>query len=82
MQDTDRLFWELIETHWESLWRFSLGLTTDWDEAKDLMSETVLAAQKSFESACVDAVPIQRQNRSAYKRRCVHSLYFSYRLSS
>ncbi len=41
-------FWDLIELNRESLWRFSLGLTSDPDEAADLMSDTIIAAQKSF----------------------------------
>ncbi len=41
-------FWQLVEEHRASLWRFSLGLTRSREEARDLMSETVLAAHRSF----------------------------------
>ena len=50
MEGIEPQFWSLIEEHWESLWRFSLGLTGSEDDAKDLVSDTVLDAHKSFGS--------------------------------
>ena len=50
MQEKNGLYWQLIEEHWETLWHFALGLTADRDSAEDLMSETILATEKSFPS--------------------------------
>lgn len=41
-------FWDLIAEHRAALWRFSLALTRSPDEAKDLVSDTVLAAFRSY----------------------------------
>ena len=41
-------FWQLVEEHRARLWRFALGLTRSREEARDLVSETVLAAHRSF----------------------------------
>ena len=41
-------FWELVEEHRDPLWRFALGLTRSREDARDLVSETVLAAHRSF----------------------------------
>jgi RNA polymerase sigma-70 factor (ECF subfamily) len=43
-------FWTLIDQEKDALWRLSRGLTGSYDEALDLMSETFLAAHKSFAS--------------------------------
>ena len=43
-------FWALIDREKDALWRLSRGLTGGYDEALDLMSETFLAAYKSFAS--------------------------------
>ncbi|HEX5315660.1 MAG TPA: RNA polymerase sigma factor, partial [Candidatus Kapabacteria bacterium] len=42
------VFWQLVEEHRAGLWRFALGLTRSREEARDLVSETVLAAHRSF----------------------------------
>ncbi|MDP4198354.1 MAG: RNA polymerase sigma factor [Bacteroidota bacterium] len=44
----EQQFWALIEKYWESLWRFSLGLTCSKDDAADLLSDTVLEAHKGY----------------------------------
>lgn len=43
-------FLELFEPNRSSLWRFSLALTRDKEDAKDLVSETALKAYESFEN--------------------------------
>jgi RNA polymerase sigma-70 factor (ECF subfamily) len=43
-------FWELIEKERHAMWRLCRALTHSYDEAYDLMSDTVLAAYKSFPS--------------------------------
>lgn len=42
-------FWELIERHRDTLWRFTLGLARSREDALDLMSDTVLAAYQAFD---------------------------------
>jgi len=48
MTEDERVFWGLVEEHRPALWRFSLGLTESREDARDLTSETVLAAFRSF----------------------------------
>ena len=48
MQNAEALFWRLIEENRVALGRFALALTGSSDDAKDLVSETVLAAHRSF----------------------------------
>ncbi|MDP4220132.1 MAG: RNA polymerase sigma factor [Bacteroidota bacterium] len=48
MQKDTNLFWNLIEENRAPLWRFALGLTRSRYDAKDLVSETVLAAYTNF----------------------------------
>ena len=48
MTEYERQFWDLVEEHRPALWRFSLGLTKSREDARDLTSETVLAAFRSF----------------------------------
>jgi RNA polymerase sigma-70 factor (ECF subfamily) len=48
MQTQENVFWGLIEENRVSLWRFAFGLTGTDDDAKDLVSDTVLAAHNSF----------------------------------
>jgi len=48
MQNAEVLFWKLVEENRVSLGRFALALTGSSDDAKDLVSETVLAAHRSF----------------------------------
>ena len=48
MQNDTKIFWDLIEEHRASLWRYALALTRSRDESKDLLSETVLSAYASF----------------------------------
>jgi RNA polymerase sigma-70 factor (ECF subfamily) len=48
MQNNEGVFWGLIEEHRASLWQYALALTRSRDDAKDLVSETVLAAHTSF----------------------------------
>lgn len=48
MQTRNDVFWGLIEENRISLWRFAFALTGSNDDAKDLVSDTVLAAHTSF----------------------------------
>ena len=48
MEAEQNRFWELIDAEKDALWRLSRGLCGSYDEALDLMSETFLAAHKSF----------------------------------
>jgi RNA polymerase sigma-70 factor, ECF subfamily len=48
MQEESGVFWQLVEDHRAGLWRFALGLTHSREDARDLVSETVLAAHRSF----------------------------------
>jgi len=48
MQSRETVFWQLVEENRVSLYRFAYALTRSDDEAKDLVSETVLAAHTSF----------------------------------
>jgi len=48
MREKPDVFWQLVEEHRAGLWRFALGLTRSREEARDLLSETVLAAHRSF----------------------------------
>jgi RNA polymerase sigma-70 factor (ECF subfamily) len=41
-------FWELIAEHRAELWRFTLALTRSRENAKDLISDTVVAAFRSY----------------------------------
>ncbi len=41
-------FWDLIEQERHATWRLCRALTRSYDEAYDLMSDTMLAAYKSF----------------------------------
>ncbi len=44
------LFWDLIASERHAMWRLCRALTRSYDEAQDLMSDTILAAHKSFPS--------------------------------
>ena len=46
----DGQFWGLIEKERHATWRLCRALTRSYDEAYDLMSDTMLAAYKSFPS--------------------------------
>jgi RNA polymerase sigma-70 factor (ECF subfamily) len=46
----DSQFWELIEKERHATWRLCRALTRSYDEAYDLMSDSMLAAYKSFPS--------------------------------
>ncbi len=46
----DGSFWELIEKERHATWRLCRALTRSYDEAHDLMSDTILAGYKSFPS--------------------------------
>ena len=46
----DGQFWGLIEKERHATWRLCRALTRSYDEAYDLMSDTVLAAYQSFPS--------------------------------
>ena len=46
----DGPFWDLIEQERHRTWRICRALTRSYDEASDLMSDTILAAHKSFPS--------------------------------
>lgn len=48
MQSKDSMFWDLVEENRISLCRFAFALTRSDDDAKDLVSDTVLAAHASF----------------------------------
>ncbi len=46
--EQDRKFMELLEPNLEKLWRFILSFIKDKDDAKDIMSDTILAAYENF----------------------------------
>ena len=48
MEKPEPQFWDLVEENRSALGRFAYALTGSKDDAKDLVSETVLAAHKSF----------------------------------
>src|ERR1035437_2250315 len=41
-------FWDLVESERHNVWRLARGLTRSYDEACDLMSDTWVAAYRSF----------------------------------
>ncbi len=48
VQTTDQLFWDLIEQERHHAWRLCRSLTKNYDDACDLMSDTMLGAYQSF----------------------------------
>jgi RNA polymerase sigma-70 factor, ECF subfamily len=48
MQSSQTAFWDSIEENRQPLFRFAFALTGSDDEAKDLVSETVLAAHAAY----------------------------------
>src|SRR5258706_7370466 len=48
MQNAEALFWRLVEENRVPLGHFALALTGSSDDCKELVSETVLAAHRSF----------------------------------
>jgi RNA polymerase sigma-70 factor (ECF subfamily) len=46
--EQDRKFMGLLEPNLEKLWRFILSFIRDKDDAKDIMSDTMLAAYENF----------------------------------
>ena len=48
MQTEPGMFWDLVEENRRALCRYAFALTGSDEDAKDLVSDTVLAAHKSF----------------------------------
>lgn len=73
----DSLFWDLIEQERHRMWRLARALTRSYDDALDLMSDTVLAAYKSFPALrdrsrfrwFVSTIAVRLQRRKRWRAR-------------
>ncbi len=73
----DGPFWELIDKERHATWRLCRALTRSYDEAYDLMSDTVLAAYKSYPSLrdkaafhwFISTIAVRIQRRKRWRTR-------------
>ena len=73
----DGPFWELIDSERHATWRLCRALTRSYDEACDLMSDTVLAAYKSYPSLrdqaafhwFISTIAVRIQRRKRWRAR-------------
>jgi RNA polymerase sigma-70 factor (ECF subfamily) len=76
-QTEDTVFWELIANERHATWRLCRALTRSYDEAYDLMSDTILAAHKSFPSLrdpgafhwFISTIAVRIQRRKRWRSR-------------
>ncbi|HEY3876931.1 MAG TPA: RNA polymerase sigma factor [Candidatus Kapabacteria bacterium] len=82
ISDEDARFWELIEQERHRTWRLCRALTRSYDDASDLMSDTVLAAYQSFPSLrepgafrwFLSTIAVRIQRRKRWRSRIFVSL--------
>jgi DNA-directed RNA polymerase specialized sigma24 family protein len=73
----DGSFWNLIDNERHATWRLCRALTRSYDEASDLMSDTILAAHKSFPSLrdqgafhwFISTIAVRIQRRKRWRSR-------------
>ncbi len=85
----DGQFWELVDKERHATWRLCRALTRSYDEAYDLMSDTVLAAYKSFPSLrdkaafhwFLSTIAVRIQRRKRWRTRLFVPLEEAYEAS-
>lgn len=77
VQQNDHLFWELIEQERHHTWRLCRALTRNYDDACDLMSDTMLGAYQSFSALrelkafrkFLSTIAVRLQRRKQWRNR-------------